>query len=165
MYTGHIGIALAARGAHRSVNLWLLCTAALMPDLIDFAPVPWDLHARVWTHTLPDMLVEGCVFFAAGWLVSRSLAAGLITGLTACSHVPADLLTSRLTFWPGGQHYGLHWYRYPLLDFTLEALVVLAGWWLYGRTLPPSRRFSPASFAILVLLLSLQGFLATQDVS
>jgi hypothetical protein len=165
MYTGHIGIALAARGARRDLSLWLLCIAALMPDLIDFAPIPGRGDTSGWTHSLPGMLGFGVVFFALGRLTARSLAAAVLTALTACSHVLADLLTSRLTLWPGGPVAGLRLYRHPALDFSLEAAVVLVGWWLYSRTLPPVRRLSPASFAIPMLLLALQGFLATQDVA
>jgi len=165
MYTGHIGIALAVRGTRQDLSPWLLCFAALMPDLIDFAARAIEVDTGLCTHSLPGMLGFGVVFFGIGWLAVRSVAAGLLTGLTACSHVLADLLTSRLTLWSGGPVVGLHLYLHPGLDFALEITVVLAGWWLYGRTLPPSRRFSPASFAMLALLMALQGFLATQNVA
>jgi len=165
MYTGHIGIALAVRGARHDLSLWLLCVAALMPDLIDFAAQAVKVDTSLWTHTLAGMLGFGVVFLGLGWLAARSVAAGLLTGITACSHVLADLVTSRLTLWSGGPVAGLHLYLHPGLDFVLEAAVVLGGWYLYGHTLPASRRFSLASFAMLALLLALQGFLATQNVA
>lgn len=165
MYTGHIGIALGIRGARQDLSLWLLCFAALMPDLIDFGAQAVKVDTSLWTHTLPGMLGFGAAFFGLGWLVARNVAAALLTGITAGSHVLADLLTSRLPLWAGGPVAGLHLYQHPALDFLLEAAVVLGGWWLYGRTLAPSRRFSLGSFAMLGLLLALQGFLATQNVA
>jgi hypothetical protein len=158
MYTGHIGIALAVRGARQDLSLWLLCIASLMPDLIDFAALAGKVDTSLWTHTLPGMLGFGVVFFGLGWLAVRNVAAGVLTGLTrmaACSHVLGDLVTSRLTLWAGGPLAGLHLYLHPAMDFGLEAAVVLAGWWLYGTTLPRDRRFSPASWAIPALLLAL----------
>jgi hypothetical protein len=165
MYTGHIGIALAVKGARSELSLWLLCFAALMPDLVDFSAQPFGADTSGLTHTLPGMLGEGVLFFLLGWAIVRNLGAALAAGLTACSHMPADLLTSRLVLWPGGPVAGLHWYRYHLLDLAVEATVVAVGWLLYGRTLPGPRRFSVASLAMLVLLLSLQGMLATMDVA
>jgi hypothetical protein len=165
MYTGHIGIALGAKGIQKHLSLWLLCLAALMPDLIDFSAQLVRSDTSLWTHTLPGMIASAAIFFAAGWIVTRSVILGVVTGIVACSHVLADLLTSRLTLWPGGPISGLHWYLHPLLDFGLEAVLVLGGWLLYGRSLPKSRRFSTASFAMLILLLALQGYMATLGIS
>ena len=165
MYTGHIGLALGVKGYQKQVSLWLLCVAALFPDLIDFTAQLFKVETSVWTHTLPGMVGSTILFFAAGWIVTRSVVAGVATGLLACSHVCVDLLTSRLPLWWSGPVEGLHWYRRPLLDFGVEAAVVLTGWLLYGRSLPEARRFSAASFAMLLILLALQGYLATLNIS
>jgi hypothetical protein len=165
MYTGHIGLALGVKGFQKQVSLWLLCIAALMPDIVDFSAQAFKVDTSVWTHTLPGMVGATILFFTAGWILTRSVAAGFATGLLACSHVCVDLLTSRLQLWSGGPVAGLHWYRHPLLDFSVEAVVVLTGWLLYGRSLPDGKRFSPASVGMLLVLLVLQGYMATLNIS
>lgn len=165
MYTGHIGIALGAKGCQEKVSLWLLCIAALMPDLIDFSAQIFHSDTSSWTHTLPGMLAAAALFFAAGWIATRTIAASVLVGVVAASHVLVDLLTSRLALWPGGPLAGLHWYRRPMLDFGVEAAIVVSGWLFYGRSLPTGKRFSPASLAIVVMLLALQGYMATLNVS
>ena len=165
MYTGHVGLALGVKGFQKQVSLWLLCIAALSPDIVDFSAQMFHLDTSVWTHTLPAMAGATILFFAAGWILTRSVAAGLATGFLACSHVCVDLLTSRLPLWSAGPVAGLHWYRHPLLDFSVEAATVLTGWLLYGRSLPDAKRFSLASFSMLLILLILQGYMATLNIS
>ena len=165
MYTGHIGLALGAKGFQRQVNLWLLCIAASAPDLVDFSAQMFRIDTSLWTHTLPGMAGAAVLFFAVGWVLTRSVIASVVTGLLAASHMTADLLTSRLRLWPGGPVAGLHWYLRPTLDFSIETFIVLVGWLLYGRSLPASKRFSPASIAIVVILLALQAYMATLNIS
>ena len=165
MYTGHIGLALGAKGFQRQLSLWLLCIAALLPDLIDFSAQLFGADTSLWTHTLPGMIGAAILFFTLGSMLTRSVISGAVIGLLAASHFIVDLLTSRLRLWPGGLVAGLHWYRHPMLDFSVEAGVVLIGWFLYDRSLPANKRFSPASIAIVVILLVLQGYMATLDVS
>ena len=166
MYTGHLGIALGAKGLRPDVNLWLLAIASLAPDLIDFSlQAAGGPDSTLWTHSLPASAAFGLFFFAVAWLLTRNMTAALLVGLVASSHVFADLITSRLQLWPGGPPAGLHWYRRPLLDLTVESAVVIAGWLLYVRTLSRERRFSLAAWAMLVLLLGLQGFMETMGVS
>lgn len=166
MYTGHLGIALAAKGTRSGVSLWLLGVAALAPDLIDFSLQAMGYpDGGLWTHSLPASLGFGLVFLLLGLAISHNLASGLVVGVVALSHVLLDLMTSRIRLWPGGPTAGLHWYRRPMVDFAIEAALVIGGWLLYGRSLPRTRRFSPAALAMLLVLLVLQAYMATQDVS
>lgn len=165
MYTGHIGLALGVKGFQKQVSLWLLCVAALIPDIVDFSAQLLKVDTSVWTHTLPGMAGATILFFAVGWILTRNVNAAIATGLLACSHVCVDLLTSRLPLWSNGPVVGLHWYRHPTLDFSVEATVVLVGWLLYGRSLPGGKRFRPASLVMLLILLALQRYMATLNVS
>lgn len=167
MFMGHLGIALGAKGLRPEINLGVLCVAAVAPDLVDFA---WLSTGRpngtgLWTHSFTAMLAQAVVFGLVYVLLTRRVADSLVAGAVAGSHVAVDLLTSRMTMWPGGSPMGLHLYVWPRTDFLLEGGVILAGWWLYSRSLQAARRFTWASFTILVVLLVLQGGMETLHIS
>ena len=167
MFMGHLGIALGAKGIRKDVSLLLLCLAATGPDLVDLA-VEGTGHtngASLWTHSLAAMACYALALFAIYNLVTHRFRAALLLGCVAASHVLVDLITSRMVLWPGGPPLGLHLYLHRTADLLLESLVVLAGWGWYFRTLPEKHRFSFASIAILLVLLAMQGVMATINIS
>ena len=52
---------------------------------------------------------------------------------------------------------GLMLYRRPIIDFIFEAVVILAGWMLYRRSLSPERRSGEPVFTLLGTLLVIQA--------
>lgn len=52
---------------------------------------------------------------------------------------------------------GLQLYSRPLLDFALEAAVILGAWVLYQRSFPPERRYSRDTVLLLAALLIIQA--------
>ena len=167
MFMGHLGIALGAKGARKKISLLILCLAAVTPDLIDFAleGAGHPNGAGLWTHSLAAMLAYAVFFFAAYSLVTKSYGAAVLVGFVASSHVLADLITSHLMLWPAGPLLGLHLYLHRWADFTLETLVILAGWTWYIQTLPRQRRLSIGSVTILLVLIAMQGVMATMKIS
>lgn len=156
MFTGHLGLALGAHGMWPRVPLWALVVAALLPDLVNTAwqltgrGDPGDLQSHAW---LPAGLAAAVM--AIGYFVGRRDRGGaaVLAGVVL-SHLLADYVTSREPTWPGGPRIGLHWYRYDLLDFTVEGSVVILGWWLYRRQIPQvARRAWPLGVMLGALLL------------
>lgn len=167
MFMGHLGIALGAKGFRRDISLTLLCLAAVGPDLVDFA-LEGNGHANgagLWTHSLLAMLSYAAILFAAYAFTTHNYKAALVVGLVAASHVLVDLITSHMILWQGGPPLGLHLYLHRFADLLLESAVVLVGWLLYLRTLPGKHRVSIASVAILLVLLAMQGVMATMKIS
>lgn len=167
MFMGHLGIALGAKGFRKDVSLIPLCLAAVAPDLIDFA-MEGSGHpkgAGLWTHSLAAMVCYAVAVFAICIFFTHDGEAAALLGSVAASHVLVDLITSRMVLWPGGPPLGLHLYLHRWADLLLESAVVLGGWGWYLRTLPEKRRLSVPSIAILLLLLTMQGVMATMDIS
>ena len=167
MYMGHLGIALAAKGARRDVSLLVLCLAAIAPDLVDFSleGLGHVAGGGLWSHSLAAMVGYGVLFALCYGTATHRLGAALLVGAVASSHVLADLVTSRMVLWRGGPPLGLHLYIHPRLDFLVEGSVILIGWWLYGTSLPDKRRFSVEAFGMLVVLLGLQAYMATLSIT
>ena len=98
-------------------------------------------------------VVTGAIAYAAtGQRVTGLLAAALVL-----AHLPPDFITGRKLFWPGGELYGLQLYNHALADFTVEALIATAAWWLV-RTRGRAPRWATGWPALAALLL-LQGSL------
>ena len=89
MYTGHVGLALGVKGFQKQVSLWLLCVAALSPDIVDFSAQTFHVGTGVWTHTLPAMIGATILFFAAGWFFDTQ------SGRRSCYRVPRLLACLR----------------------------------------------------------------------
>lgn len=139
MYVGHLGVALAAKSTRDDVPVWVFVGAALALE-------PFE-HRVVL-----GLLVPVLVGLVAWRMVDAGL--GLAVTVVALSHLPLDLVTSHLELTAGGPERGLGWYRYPILDFAIEASLVVAGWALYvrRREAPWARGASPSG-----LLASLLG--------
>ncbi len=158
MITGHLGIAGAAHaGRHDSSLFWLL-GAAMAPDLVDalFVVVGSCNPYGLYSHTLPAAALIAAVVGAVAYFATGRRATGWLAATLVLAHLPADFITGRKLFWPGGELMGLRLYDHPAADFALEACLVLLGWWLLRK-----RSWAPrwatgrlALAAVLVLQLS-----------
>ena len=161
MYAGHVGVALAARRARTRVPLLLLVLTAQAPDWI--AVSVGALGARdpgeLWSHSLAAVGAGIVVVCGAYFWRRRDAAGALLLCGVYLSHPLLDLVTGRKPLWPGGTPAGACLYRAPLADFVIEALVLVIGWQVYRRSLPPasSRRARLAPTFMLVGLLACQG--------
>lgn len=155
MIVGHVGIAAAAKSAwHRTSFPWLL-VACGAPDLVDvgFAIARVCNPYGLYSHTLPAVVLLAAAIGGAAFLATDSRATGLVSALMVLLHLPPDLITGHKIFWPGGPIMGLDVYSRPLLDFAIEAPLLLAGWWLLRR----SRSGPPWATSVLALSLLLAG--------
>lgn len=168
MYMGHLGIALAGKGLRPRVPLWAIVGAALASDLLDAgAGLVGAAGGAVypWSHSFLGALALALLVLLVYAAATHDLAGARLVGAVAFSHVIADFFTSRLPAWPGGPEVGLHFYRYDAVDFTMEAALVLAGWWLYRRALPEKHRRAWPVWAMLAALLGFQLFFQTLPIT
>lgn len=156
MYVGHVGAALGAKRIAPSVGLSALVVAAYLPDWVDAGLcVTGKYHdAQMLSHSVPAVLVLALLaaFIA---MRHRDWQVALVVAGVVISHVLLDYLTGIKPTWAGGPFIGFQIYRYPLIDFPLEGGVVLAGWLLYRKTIPPSpsRWRSPGSMLFVLLMM------------
>jgi hypothetical protein len=174
MYTGHLGIALAAKRVRPSVPLWVLIASTQACDWVDAvgwlvghddtASSRWlvfgDWTAQMVSHSVPAVLAIAAVLAGVYYARVRDGAGAAIVAVVALSHVPADYLTAVKPTWPGGPRIGLSLYAHPIADLLAEGAFVGAGWLLYRRTLPQGRGATSAAWLMLGALVVLQAFVS-----
>jgi len=151
--TGHFGIAGAAHaGRHDSSLPWLL-GAAMAPDFVDalFVVVGSCNPYGLYSHTIPAAALLAAVVGAVAYFATGQRATGWLSAVLVLAHLPADFITGRKLFWPGGELMGLRLYDRPAADFVLEGLLVLLGWWLLRRQ-PSAPRWATGRMALAALL-------------
>ena len=134
MITGHLGVAgllRATQGAKFGKAAFVaLAVAALFPDVLDGAFFllgvcsPYGLY----THTIFSVLLQSAVAGGAAFLVFDSRAMGALFAASVLLHLPADFMTGRKLFFPGGEMVGMNLYARPVWDFALEMPLVVLGW-------------------------------------
>ena len=158
MYIGHVGAALAAKRVRRSIGLLVLLVATYAPDGVDtgFCLARAYSSQGMLSHSVPAVLLLLLVGFAAYAAATRDWTGALVIAAVILSHMCLDWITGYKPTWPGGPMIGLRLYDHPVADFVVEAIVIVAGALLYGRTLPPRRRPWVDVSIMLGALLALQ---------
>jgi hypothetical protein len=155
MIAGHFGFAAAVKSREPETPLWALMFATVWLDVV-FVPLYLSgiettqltdkahtgygaliIHAD-YTHSLVGMIALSAILgVLAGLLWGRR--PGIVIGLVAASHWLLDLFVHRadLPILPGNigdlPRFGLGLWRYPLVSFSIELVLVLVGAWLYWR--------------------------------
>src|SRR3954468_1990187 len=142
MYIGHVGAALAAKRARRSISLLVLLLATYAPDWVDSGLCLTGTYnpSGVLSHSIPAVLLFALAGFAAYGVFSRDWTGALVVGAVIVSHILLDYITGYKPTWPGGTMIGLQLYDHPVLDFFAEAVVIVLGVLLYVPTLPRRER-------------------------
>jgi len=170
MFVGHYGVSYGAKAVEQRVPLWIFFVAVQFLDVLwaifvllgiekvrivpgITATNPLDLYYMPYTHGLPGALL--CSVIAAVlyhvWIGRSDGGRGsVLVGVAVFSHWLLDLLVHRpdLPLWADRYKVGLSLWNYPVLAFTLEALALFAGTWLYLRS---TRRTAKAGTAGFVL--------------
>ena len=155
MIVGHVGVAAATRSVWRRTSLPWLLVACVSPDIVDVTLAlagvcnPYGLYS----HTIHSVALQAAVIGGAALLVTGSRTTAFASALMVFLHLPPDLVTGYKIFWPGGPMIGLYVYQRPLLDFLIEAPILITGWWLLRR----SRRVPGWATSVLVLVVLLAG--------
>lgn len=152
-------MALALKARWPQLPLVPLTLACYGPDWVEVAMmIPRPLEGTApYTHSIPAVLLGAALAAALFALVGRPRGAAVVA-LAWLLHWPADLLTGRK---PVGLELaplvGLDLYHLPLVDYTLEASVILAGAWLYRRRLASTPGARRVVELLTLSLLLLQG--------
>lgn len=159
MIAGHLGLAGAAYATRRDSSLPWLLIAAMAPDGVDALYVVAGIcnpHG-LYSHTLPAAALIAAITGAVAYFATHRRATGVLAALLVLAHLPADYVTGRKLFWPGGDLMGLLLYEQPALDFALESTLAVGGWWLIRAT-GRAPRWATGTLALAAVLL-LQGML------
>ena len=159
MYTGHVAIALAARGVRDDLPLWTLVAVSQGCDWVDLFVSPFAPRAQpeLYSHAFPFVVIGAAGAAAAVWLWKRSGHAAVIALVLYLSHPLADCFTGTKPLWLGGPPVGLGMIGRPRVDFLVQTIVCVVGFAIYYRSLPRSRRHRIMAASPLVLLVVLQG--------
>jgi hypothetical protein len=154
MYIGHFGFALAGKGLLRHAPLWLLVVATQACDWVQAvacvaAPAG---SSAMWSHSVPAVAALVAALSLASYLLTGDRGVAVLTGAVAASHLLADYVTGLKPAWPGGPTIGLDLYSYPVGDLAVEMTVLILGWLLYRRSLPPESRSSRLVWALPIVL-------------
>ena len=163
MYVGHVGVALGAKRFAPSVALGLLVLATYLPDWIDAALcVTGRYHdAQMLSHSVPAALILS-VLAGAAVLGGANRSAFFTVAAIVITHVLLDYITGIKPTWPGGPFIGLQMYSHPVADFVAESIVIVIGWILYKRTLPPLNGGWNRATLMLAVLLAMQAAVDAQ---
>ena len=159
MIAGHLGIAGAVHAARRGSSLSWLLVAAMAPDGVDVLYVLAGVcnpHG-LYSHTIPAAVLIAALTGAVVYFATDRRATGALAALLVLAHLPADYVTGHKLFWPGGDLMGLYLYEQPALDFALESIMAVGGWWLVRRS-DHAPRWARGALALGAVLL-LQGTL------
>lgn len=160
MYGGHIGVALGAKGMRSTIPLWVLLIATQLPDWVDSAVCATGISSSppsgMLSHSLPAIAVLAAALSFLWYASARDAPGAGLVALIVISHTIADYATGLKPTWPGGPLIGLQLYQRPMIDFIVEAIVIVAGWSIYRRSLEPDRRKSGPAVLLLTSLLFLQ---------
>jgi hypothetical protein len=188
MFVGHYGVSFAIKGAHKRIPLWLLFVAVQLVDVLwaifvmmgiekvritpgITATNPLDLYYMPYTHSLVAAFFWSAIAFV-GYKLSRDNtrnAAFLVAG-AVFSHWLLDLIVHRpdLPLYDNSFKMGFGVWNYPVLAFSLEAAVLLAGILIYvrsSRAISVAGKYGPPAFAIILLFLQAVVFFGAPPTS
>lgn len=155
MIAGHFGFAAGVKATEQQAPLWALMLATVWLDVV-FVPLLLTgietlepvagagggyggsvIHAD-YTHSLVGAAVLSAGF-GAPFVYRRGLRSGVVLALVSFSHWVLDLVMHRadMPLLPGDlgnfPRFGLGLWQFPQAAIAVEAVLVVAGAWLYHR--------------------------------
>ncbi len=176
MFIGHYGPALAAKPLEKRLPLWLLFIAVQWLDVVWSALVmlhveklrivkgftqgsSLDLYYMPFTHGLLGALALSAMLgtLAALFYRDRRTTIVLVVAGAVFSHWLLDLVVHvpDLPLYDNSFKVGFGLWRYLWLSFPLELLLLVAGAWVYARTVPSQTRFGDLMVWLFVAALVL----------
>lgn len=139
------------------VPMAVLVVAAFGPDWTELflGLLKGRATGEVWSHFVPGVLLGACAAALLYEIIWRRRG-GRWVAIAWLLHWPADFLTAHKPLIdPGGPLVGLDFYNLPLVDFAIEATLVVVCAVVYTRAFAPEhwqRRWVAAAAVSLVLI-------------
>jgi hypothetical protein len=143
--------------------MWVLVAAAFGPDWVELflGLLKGRATGEVYSHFIPGVLLGACAAALLYEILFRRRG-GRWVAIAWLLHWPADFLTAHKPLIdPGGRLVGLDLYDLPIVDFALEAALVVGCAWLYRRRYAPEywqRRWIALAAVALVLIQSVLDY-------
>jgi membrane-bound metal-dependent hydrolase YbcI (DUF457 family) len=153
MFVGHYGISFLAKGAEKSIPLWVLFIAVQLVDILwaifvfvgiekvrivpgITATNPLDLYYMPYTHSLLGAFLWAVFAFLLYKFARKSaMRAAVLVGAAVFSHWLLDLIVHipDLSLYDDTYKMGLGLWNYPAAAFASEAVLLFAGIYFYLR--------------------------------
>lgn len=130
MVIGHLGVAFEAKGLRKGAQLPSLVAATFLPDIARAVLEPFGngYTLNLLSHSLPAIGIEALLAATVCRVMGGTLTDAVVLAIVCCTHWPLDVVTGCKATWPKGPVVGFALYQSPLMDFPLEATLVLVGW-------------------------------------
>jgi hypothetical protein len=176
MFVGHYAACLAAKKFEKRVSLGVLFLAVQFLDILFFplvllgieriniierytASTHFELEYMPYSHSLlAAALWSGAAYALFRWVVVKHKAVAMFVGLAVFSHWVLDLLVHvpDLPLWSDTSlKLGFGLWNYPVVTFTIEAVLLLSALWLYLRSTTATTAIGKYGMPVCVILLIL----------
>ena len=180
MFVGHLSIAFAAKTGTRSVPLWIyflavqwLDLAASILSIFGIETMEFELgttrlntlhpNNMIYTHSLPGAIAFSALFgsIVASRANERRVITFAVVSAAVFSHWLLDLIVHSGVPLYGGATLGLGLWRYAVISFLLELLLLVAAASLYSRAIPTvGARGTHSLWRFVALLVVLQVYVS-----
>jgi hypothetical protein len=161
MIIGHVGVAFAAKWRWRRIPLVALLVATFAPDILRELLAAFHLplkQANLYSHALPWSVILAVAAAGLTWAAMRDRTASLVVFGVVMSHVALDMISGNKPLWNNGPE-GIDVGHGEQVELIVEALLLLAGWYLLRRVDVPRwlKHWSVPVLLITFQMVSLVG--------
>jgi hypothetical protein len=179
MFVGHYAASLALKRFEKRASLGVLFLAVQFVDLVFFPLVllgierlnivenftpstHFELEYMPYTHSLVAFLIwSGIAYALFRWVIVKSRPVATVVALAVMSHWLLDVVvhTPDMPLWNDASlKLGLGLWNSAVATYALEAVLLLAGLWLYlrsTRATTKTGKFGMGIFVVVLLLVNI----------
>ena len=176
MFVGHYSASLALKSVEKNASLGLLSLAVQFVDILFFPFVllgierinvvenftqstHFELEYMPYTHSLlASFLCAGFIYGVYRIIPPRNRSVALVMGIAVLSHWFYDLIvhTPDLPLWSDAStKLGLGLWQNAIATYTLEALLLVVGLWLYLRSTTATSSTGKYGMGVFIVILLL----------
>jgi hypothetical protein len=181
MFVGHYAASLALKRFEKRASLGVLFLAVQFVDIVFFPLVllgierlnivenftqstHFELEYMPYTHSLAAFLIwSGLAYALVRWVLVKSHSVALVVALAVMSHWLLDVIvhTPDLPLWSDSSlKLGIGLWNNAVATYVLEAVLLLAGLWLYlsaTTAVTKAGRYGMSVFVVLLILVNIQN--------
>ena len=181
MFVGHYAASLALKRFEKRASLGVLFLAVQLVDIVFFPLVllgierlnivenftqstHFELEYMPYTHSLAAFLIwSGLAYALFRWVLVKSHSVALVVALAVMSHWLLDVIvhTPDLPLWSDSSlKLGIGLWNNAVATYVLEAVLLLAGLWLYlsaTTAVTKAGRYGMSVFVVLLILVNIQN--------